>query len=172
MMHHALNQHVANIELFFDTAIINNADDIRQRLIDAGVKVVLTGHFHTSDIAKDFDKSLTKPIYDIATGSLISYPCHYRELTFSTDLSELKVATGRINSTAGNKAFSLDSAKVRLHSAVFDHTEGIAMSIVRDKYGEKGAAVAELTITPLSSYWSYSKSVLIFLHHAGDGSRW
>ena len=164
MMHHALNQHVANIELFFDTAIINNADDIRQRLIDAGVKVVLTGHFHTSDIAKDFDKSLTKPIYDIATGSLISYPCHYRELTFSTDLSELKVATGRINSTAGNKAFSLDSAKVRLHSAVFDHTKGIAMSIVRDKYGEKGAAVAELTITPLSSYAADA----FIIHAEGD----
>ena len=40
---------------------------------------------------KDFDKSLTKPIYDIATGSLISYPCDYRVLTFNDDFSRLKL---------------------------------------------------------------------------------
>ena len=152
MMHHALNLHLANIEKFFGTAMINHADDIRQRLIDAGVKVILTGHFHTSDIAKDFDKNLTKPIYDIATGSLISYPCDYRELAFSTDLSELKVTTGHITSTAGNPTFSPDSAKVRLHEAVMDHSKESALAIVREKYGEKSAAVAELTITPLANY--------------------
>ena len=152
MMHHALNLHLANIEKFFGTAMINNADDIRQRLIDAGVKVILTGHFHTSDIVKDFDKSLTKPIYDIATGSLISYPCDYRELAFSSDFSELKVTTSHITSTAGNPAFSPDSAKVRLHEAVMDHSKESALAIVREKYGEKSAAVAELTITPLANY--------------------
>ena len=152
MMHHALNLHLANIEKFFGTAMINHADDIRQRLIDAGVKVILTGHFHTSDIAKDFGNSLTKPIYDIATGSLISYPCDYRELSFSSDLSELKVTTGHITSTAGNPAFSPDSAKVRLHEAVVDHSKESALAIVREKYGEKSAAVAELTITPLANY--------------------
>ena len=152
MMHHALNLHLANIEKFFGTAMINHADDIRQRLIDAGVKVILTGHFHTSDIAKDFGNSLTKPIYDIATGSLISYPCDYRELSFSSDLSELKVTTGHITSTAGNPAFSPDSAKVRLYEAVVDHSKESALAIVREKYGEKSAAVAELTITPLANY--------------------
>ena len=48
MMHHALNQHITNAERFVSTTIIDHADDIRNRLIEAGVKVVLTGHFHTS----------------------------------------------------------------------------------------------------------------------------
>ena len=99
MMHHALLQHITNADQFVSTTVINNHDEIRNRLIDAGVKVILTGHFHTSDIAKDYNESLTESIYDIATGSLASYPCDYRELQLNADMTKLQVTTSHITST-------------------------------------------------------------------------
>ena len=151
MMHHALNLHITNADLFISTTVINHSDEIRQRLIDAGVKVILTGHFHISDIAKDFNESLTEPIYDIATGSLASYPCDYRELLFSTDLSELKVATGHITSIAGHDEFSADSAKVRLHAAIMRPVKEKGMAKLREKFGEELATFLEPTVTVLAN---------------------
>lgn len=152
MMHHALNLHITNADRFVSTTVINHADDIRNRLIKAGVKVILTGHFHTSDIAKDFDKSLTKPVYDIATGSLISYPCDYRELAFSANLSTLEVTTGHITSISGNNQFSPDSAKVRLHAAIMRPVKEKGMAKIREKYGEQMATMFEPSVTALANY--------------------
>ena len=152
MMHHALNQHITNADHFVSTTAIDHADDIRNRLTEAGVKVILTGHFHTSDIAKDFNESLTAPVYDIATGSLASYPCDYRELLFSADLSTLEVATGHITSTSGNSLFSPDSARERLHETIMRTVKEKGMAKLREKFGEPGAAIFEPTVTVLANY--------------------
>ena len=151
MMHHALNLHITNSDLFASTTVIDRSDEIRQRLIDAGVRVILTGHFHTSDIAKDFNESLTESIYDIATGALASYPCDYRELTFSTDLSELKVATGHITSIAGHSEFSPNVAKERLHASVKRTVKEAGLAKLREKYGKLGASVFDSTIKSLAN---------------------
>ena len=164
MMHHALNQHITNADLFVSTTVIDHSDDIRQRLIDAGVKVILTGHFHTSDIAKDFNESLTEPIYDISTGSLVSYPCDYRELSFSTDLSELQVSTGHITSIEGLDEFSPDSAKVRLHDAAVRPVMERGLDKLREKYGEQGVSVLGPTVTVLAN--DVAKAFII--HAEGD----
>ena len=164
MMHHALNLHITNADLFVNTTVINHSDEIRQRLIDAGVRVILTGHFHTSDIAKDFNESLTEPIYDIATGSLVSYPCDYRELSFSTDLSELKVATGHITSIAGNDEFSPDSAKVRLYDAIIRPVTERGLAKLREKYGEAGVSILGPTVTVLANDMANA----FIIHAEGD----
>ena len=152
MMHHALNQHITNADQFVGTTIINNSDEIRNRMIDAGVKVILTGHFHTSDIAKDYNESLTESIYDIATGSLASYPCDYRELQLNADMTKLEVTTGHITSTQGNYQFTPDSARVRLHAAIVRPVMEKGMAKLIEKYGELVAPVMEPTLTVLANY--------------------
>ena len=152
MMHHALLQHITNADQFVSTTVINNHDEIRNRLIDAGVKVILTGHFHTSDIAKDYNESLTESIYDIATGSLASYPCDYRELQLSADMTKLQVTTGHITNTQGNDQFTPDSAKARLHVAIGRPVMEKGMVKLIEKYGELVAPVMEPTLTVLANY--------------------
>lgn len=93
MMHHPLFPHITGANLFISTYQVNDYVIVRDALIGAGVKVILTGHFHTSDIAKDWDNEEEKAIYDINTGSLISYPCDYRILTLSGNMETLDVAT-------------------------------------------------------------------------------
>ena len=119
MMHHPLFPHFNNAELYISTATIGNYENVRNKLADAGIRVILTGHFHTSDIAKDWNDDLTRDIYDINTGSAISYPCDYRILTLSRDLKELTVATKHIDTLPGDAAFA-KTAKERLFASMYD----------------------------------------------------
>jgi len=96
MMHHPLFPHITGADLFIDTYTVGDYATVRDALIEAGVNVILSGHFHTSDIAKDWNDDESTAVYDINTGSLISYPCDYRVLTPSSDFMSLGVATASI----------------------------------------------------------------------------
>lgn len=61
--------------------MLGNADKLCQLLHQAGVKLIFTGHLHVQDIAKCDRFNL----YDITTGSLVSYPHPYRVLTYERD---------------------------------------------------------------------------------------
>ena len=152
MMHHPLFPHITGANMFIDTYAVKyqpttgdaeTYETVRNKLINAGVNVILTGHFHTSDIAYDWidnptdetDKS--NGIYDINTGSLISYPCDYRMLTLSADKKTLSVKTKSLTETpalipSGSESWkdwmnkrvkSVVSAKIiREHPEVSDNT--------------------------------------------------
>ena len=131
MMHHPLIPHFSGVESFVSTAVVSDYETVRNALADAGVRMILTGHFHTSDIAKDFNADLSKSIIDINTGSLISYPCDYRVLTLSADRESLSVTTGSITEITPGDGFS-DIAKARLTDAVKKQVQsrGAAYSVV------------------------------------------
>ena len=54
------------------------AAEVRKALMEAGVRVVFTGHFHIQDVAKDYNETRTDSIYDVSTGSTVTYPCPFR----------------------------------------------------------------------------------------------
>ena len=112
MMHHPLIPHFTGVDNFVSTAVVGNYGTVRNTLADAGIRVVFTGHFHTSDIAKDWNADKSREIYDVNTGSLISYPCDYREVTMNADLSEMAITTGH------STAIASETAKERLNTAV------------------------------------------------------
>jgi 3',5'-cyclic AMP phosphodiesterase CpdA len=59
--------------------MLDNAPVLLKILSSAGVKLVFTGHLHVQDIA------CYQGVYDITTGSLVSYPHPYRILQLRTD---------------------------------------------------------------------------------------
>lgn len=113
MMHHSLFPHVTGMEHLLGSYHVKDHENVRNRLADAGVRVLLTGHVHFSDIAKDYNANLTDSIYDVNTGSPISYPCDYREMTLSQDLSQLTINTGHITTLPSNADFK-NTAKSKL----------------------------------------------------------
>ena len=119
MMHHPLFPHYTGVELMNSKAVVSGWENVRNRLADAGVRMILTGHLHTSDIATDFNADLSKSIVDVSTGSLATYPCNYRVLEFSDDLSEVNVSTGRIEILRGEGDFQA-YAKNRLRESVVE----------------------------------------------------
>lgn len=126
MMHHPLMPHFAGVDNFVSTAVVGNYETVRNTLADAGIRVVFTGHFHTSDIAKDWNADMTREIYDVNTGSLISYPCDYREVTMSADFTDMAITTGH------STAIASETAKERLNTAVKNQiaAKGMAYSLI------------------------------------------
>ena len=128
MMHHPLFPHFYGVDKFVNSAVIADYELVRNRLADAGIRVILTGHFHTSDIAKSSNADLSKHIYDINTGSLISYPCDYRVLTLSADCKQLAIATGHVTAIPGDDHFH-DTAKHRLTHSIRSNVENMSFGI-------------------------------------------
>lgn len=118
MMHHPLIPHFNGAELYIRTSVVSNYEHVRNKLADAGVRIILTGHFHTSDIAKDWNADLSREIYDINTGSTISYPCDYRVMTMNRELSKIVVTTRHIGSLPTDAVFA-KTAKDRLYSSIY-----------------------------------------------------
>lgn len=117
MMHHALLPHFNAEDQLLPSSVVQNYETVRNHLADAGVQVVLTGHIHISDIAKDYNADLTRSIYDISTGSVISYPCDYRHLSLSEDRAQLSVSTNRITTLPDHPVYGT-TAKERLHQSL------------------------------------------------------
>ena len=117
LMHHPLVPHFTGVEKFVSTAFINDYENVRDRLSDAGVNMVLTGHFHTSDIARDYNEDFSRTIYDVNTGSLATYPCNYRILTLDKTRRHLTMQSESITSLPDNDDFAT-VAKARLRKAI------------------------------------------------------
>lgn len=72
---------------------------------------------------------MTREIYDVNTGSLISYPCDYREVTMSADFTDMAITTGRTQ---------VEFAKERFRTAAQNQVaaRGMAYSIIAPKAAE------------------------------------
>ncbi|MDP4238752.1 MAG: metallophosphoesterase [Bacteroidota bacterium] len=79
MMHHGLVEHFTGQQTIDLGYVIDNWESSANELIDAGMKIILTGHYHANDITKREHNG--KFIFDVETGSTLAYPCTYRMLT-------------------------------------------------------------------------------------------
>ncbi|MEO0455281.1 MAG: metallophosphoesterase [Cyanobacteria bacterium P01_A01_bin.114] len=73
--------------------MVRNASALTERLKAAGVQLMFTGHLHVQDIAQ------SDGLYEITTGSLVSYPHPYRLLEMTPDADDslqLQVASSRV----------------------------------------------------------------------------
>ena len=113
MMHFLLFPHISNMEKAQEEYLVKDYETVRDRLIEAGIKVVLTGHFHVLEMAKDYHSDMSSSVCEIVTSSTAAYPCAYRQLTLNSDKTKLQVTTEYINSLAGVSDFQ-DEAKDRL----------------------------------------------------------
>ena len=80
-LHHGLTEHFAyQIAAGFGDYVIDDHQNVAQRLSEAGLNLAFTGHFHAQDITAI--GSGDKALYDVETGSLVTYPCAFRVVTF------------------------------------------------------------------------------------------
>ncbi|MEH2380948.1 MAG: metallophosphoesterase [Nostoc sp.] len=97
MVHHNVVEHLpnqSNHPLAYRYMLSNSAE-LLQLLRRYGVKLVFTGHLHIQDVA------YSQGVYDITTGSLVSYPHPYRVLEFHRDnqgKESLQILSHRVES--------------------------------------------------------------------------
>ncbi len=78
MMHHSLLPH------FSVQPMIKNYAKIAEKMANAGIKVVFSGHLHANDVSVANTKE-GNTIYDIQTGSLITSPNAYRIVNVTSE---------------------------------------------------------------------------------------
>ncbi|WP_017319226.1 metallophosphoesterase family protein [Mastigocladopsis repens] len=81
MVHHNVVEHLPNQSRhpIANRYMLENAPELLQVLRQHSVRLVFTGHLHVQDVA------YSEGVYDITTGSLVSYPHPYRVLEFHQD---------------------------------------------------------------------------------------
>ncbi|MCC5660487.1 metallophosphoesterase [Nostoc sp. XA010] len=97
MVHHNVVEHLPNQSShpLANRYMLSNSAELLQLLRRYGVKLVFTGHLHIQDIA------YSDGVYDITTGSLVSYPHPYRVLEFHRDnqgKESLQIISHRVES--------------------------------------------------------------------------
>ena len=187
MMHHPLIPHFTGVETFVETVSVADYANVRNSLADAGIRVIFTGHVHTSDIARDYNADLSKDIYDVNTGSLISYPCDYRTITLSDDLKTLSITTSSITEIVAGDGFA-NTAKLRLTNSIkaMIAAQGIPWSLIANQIAnafiyhaegdEYDNAAAQSLLSMLTPYLSgdilpMAKSMLQDYSNYGDADR-
>ena len=144
MMHHTLIPHVTNADKFSSSYVVkmgmknyegiyfyHSYSYIRNSLANAGVPVVLSGHVHASDIAKDANGDMTRTIHDICTATCAAYPNPYRILTINDDDATLHIQTRYITELPGVDNFaaiSEEKMKEGLMNLVYDRTHNNEVS--------------------------------------------
>lgn len=99
MVHHNVVEHLpdqSNHQLA-RRYMLGNAVQLLQILSNFGVQLVFTGHLHIQDIA------CSQGVYDITTGSLVSYPHPYRLFQFHGEHGQkrLHISSHRVESLPG-----------------------------------------------------------------------
>ncbi len=92
MMHHGILEHYSGQSMV--EPLIKNSQDVAIALMNAGVRLIFTGHYHANDIAEFTHDG--KTLYDIQTGSLVTPPSSYRIMELDDNF--IKIQTRRVTS--------------------------------------------------------------------------
>ena len=96
MMHHNLIEHYAGQSQLDPGYVIDDWQNVANILMDAGLNIIFTGHYHANDISSYTHN--TKELFDIQTGSLVTAPCPYRLVKVKKN--KLEVSTKTVQSIA------------------------------------------------------------------------
>ena len=91
MMHHHLAPHFHMEEMLAAPYMVDEAGQLCQRLIDAGIHVIFTGHLHISDVSQVSHQHGT--MVEIATAAAVGYPCQWRVATANTAIGKMQLHT-------------------------------------------------------------------------------
>lgn len=90
MMHYGIIEHYSGQKLL--EPLISKSSNNAIALMNAGIRLIFTGHYHANDIV-DFTNE-GKTLTDIQTGSLVTPPYSYRIMTLGDNF--LKIETRRV----------------------------------------------------------------------------
>jgi len=84
-MHHGILEHYPGNENYFPMYVVQDHAAISRMLVQYGVSLMFTGHFHAQDITVKQFNDPDGALFDIETGSLITYPSPYRVVHIQDD---------------------------------------------------------------------------------------
>lgn len=93
MMHHGALEHFPGQATLMSEYVVKDYKNVSKSFAEAGLNFVFTGHFHAQDVAKQtFGNTF---LFDIETGSTVTYPTPYRRIKF--DSEKMVIKTHHVN---------------------------------------------------------------------------
>ena len=131
MMHHGLLEHYSGQSQLFPEYVVADWPSVSRDLAQAGLSAVFTGHYHASDITRaDFEGG--RFLFDIETGSLVTYPCPYRIVTLGPG-KDMEVNTEFIDDIDYDTG--ADYFPEYAESYLTEGLTGIAYQMLQEQYG-------------------------------------
>ena len=81
MLHHGIMEHYPANKKYYEEYVVDQDEEITTLFAAYSVSLVFTGHFHAQDITSKAKED--RFVFDIETGSLVTAPCPYRQITLS-----------------------------------------------------------------------------------------
>ncbi|MBN2088473.1 esterase-like activity of phytase family protein [candidate division KSB1 bacterium] len=85
MMHHGILEHYRGQKLFFAEYVLDDYQAVAEKFARLGLRLVFTGHYHAQDVTMQEFGNGSK-IYDVETGSLVTFPSPVRTVEITPDL--------------------------------------------------------------------------------------
>ena len=150
MMHHHLVPHFHMEDTLASPYMVDDADQLCERLTQAGLHAIFTGHLHISDI------SLTRhhgEMVEIATAAAVSYPSQWRMVTCNPRAGKMQLHTCTLYALPGDPGFG-DRALHTFVTSIPTMTRGVLkrywpeVEQAIDKYRNKHSFVARFVKLP------------------------
>ena len=103
MMHHHLVPHFHMEDTLAAPYMVDEAGQLCQRLVQAGVHVIFTGHLHISDIGQTSVREGS--MVEIATAAAVGYPCQWRIATCNTAAGKMQLRSMTLHSLPSDQDF-------------------------------------------------------------------
>ncbi len=121
MVHHGIVEHYVGQEKNYGEYIIDDFPAVSKLLAMYNARLVFTGHYHAQDITLARWPEPNKFVFDIETGSLVTYPAPYRIVSIDTS-QEAAIRTKHVESIRSHPDDFQEYARVYVQSGI----EGIA----------------------------------------------
>jgi hypothetical protein len=138
MEHHPVTEHFDGMARDFPEYVIENYQAVSRLLAAYNVRLVFTGHFHAQDITERNWPDINKFLFDVETGSLVTYTCPYRVIDIDGS-QKATIRTVHIQSIPSHPQDFQGYAKARLEKGL---TATIANMIA--SYGVDGPEAQKL----------------------------
>ncbi len=126
MMHHNLLEHYAGQVGIDPGYVLDDWQEMSDELMNNGLKIIFTGHYHANDVVKKGTTG-SKFLFDVETGSLLTYPCSYRMLTVKEN--DYSFCSYKVSKILGSEFES--QSKLFLQA----HLDGYFTYILKNVYG-------------------------------------
>jgi 3',5'-cyclic AMP phosphodiesterase CpdA len=132
MLHHGIVEHYTGQEKNYGEYVLDDFPAVSKLLAACNARLVFTGHYHAQDITVARWPETNKFVFDIETGSLVTYPVPYRIVRIDA-AQKAVVQTKHIESTRSHPADFQDYARAYLQSGIENIATYIIMSYKVDR---------------------------------------
>jgi len=121
MVHHCIVEHYVGQEKNYGEYILDDFPAVSKLLAMYNARLVFTGHYHAQDITLARWTEPNKFVFDIETGSLVTYPAPYRIVSID-DLQKAEIRTKHVESIRSHPDDFQEYARAYVQNGI----EGIA----------------------------------------------